>query len=754
MSTLNYRPCIGWSAVILSVLILAAFCIPAVAADDTGGILMPGAKNFDLILSDGLTKYFKFEGGGLNALHITTDPDDAYGQTTTSDEQSGVFYFSETGGRGFFDDMILMIAVNGTIPDDFAVHIRASGYRWTPTPLLNQPPTADDLEYIDGSYEGTITKSDFMYRPQTWKPAGDNAPGNYPIYYGQDMSETSNTFHTVFVDLNAGIIGENSMIPDLIDSGSMKIEFEFENLETFAAFNSYGWCNQSNQGQGISWTNRVSGLESSGYTVLGTGSSGDTAAGGSGGDGGGSATSGYAGEEISSGISDTFNGTLAYLPVAGAPAALEPGSTASLTVPVAGVNGTVRNAIMYLFVSGSHYKDTSSGVDPALEFMVNGRSVTPVRTLTGREGGTDGPVSVTYAVDLGGMIAGSGDLAVTVRDRGRAGALCTLSGGVLLLAVENPDAPSISYEVAEVCDAVAVDTGAGVYEEDAQTVVFFSGPPDMNRISESRLVVFGTGDGERDGTQDRIILSEREWTGAFNRSGMLWSASLEAGSYLFPGENEVSVGTGAAASSGGALVNRIIVLEYSGGPVERGEVGVTPSAFRITKTFLIDNPVVSRVVLSLPAGGTAVWVTAADRADALTAPAPGTVVYRYVEFDLDGAAAASTPATITFRVPEEWLTEMGFGPETIVLLRFADGQWSPLSTRVMTVGDGYAGYAAESDGLSLFAVAARTTPDPTPSPAIIDEAVSPVSTAPRQSPLLPLLPLIAALVGFILTRRE
>jgi hypothetical protein len=72
----------------------------------------------------------------------------------------------------------------------------------------------------------------------------------------------------------------------------------------------------------------------------------------------------------------------------------------------------------------------------------------------------------------------------------------------------------------------------------------------------------------------------------------------------------------------------------------------------------------------------------------------------------------------------------------------------------MTVGDGYAGYAAESDGLSLFAVAARTTPDPTPSPAIIDEAVSPVSTAPRQSPLLPLLPLIAALVGFILTRRE
>ena len=29
-------------------------------------------------------------------------------------------------------DGILMLAVNGTISDDFSVHIKSSGYNWTP----------------------------------------------------------------------------------------------------------------------------------------------------------------------------------------------------------------------------------------------------------------------------------------------------------------------------------------------------------------------------------------------------------------------------------------------------------------------------------------------------------------------------------------------------------------------------------------------------------------------------------------------
>jgi PGF-pre-PGF domain-containing protein len=749
MRKLNERPHIGWRAITLLVLVLAAFCIAPVAADDVGGIQMPGAKNFNLILSDGLTKYFKFEGGGINALHITTDPDDAYGQVTTSGEQSGVFYLSDTGGRGFFDDMILMIAVNGTIPDDFAVHIRASGYRWTPTPVLNQPPMADEIEYTDGSYEGTITKSDFVYRPQTWKPAGDNAPGNYPIYEGQDMSDTSNTFHMVFVDLNTGIIGENSMIPDMIDNGAMKIEYEFENLETFAAFNSYGWCNQSNQGQGISWTNRVSDTGSSGYMVLGTGSSGDTAADGE----GTAAESGLFGQEVETSASDSFNGAVSLIPATGAPVSLKPGSTADLSIPVDGVNGTVRGATLYVFVSGSQQEATAYGIEPALSFTVNGRNIDPDRKFADSEGSSGAPQSMTCAFDLNDLVAGQNTLTIQVRYGGPAGSVCTLSGALLLLSVENPDLPLVSLQVAECCDAVGVGISDGVFEEDAMTTAAFDAPSDMNQISESRLIVVGTAAEKRDGTQDHVGFNERQWTGAFNRSGMVRICYLEPGPAILPGENEVRIGTGADADDNGVLVNRLIVLEYGGGQVEDGrdgDDGVASSPSRIAKAFLIDSPVVSKVVLSLPADNAGVWITAADRTDALTAPAPDAEVYRYVMFDLGGAAAASTPAAITFRVPEEWLTERVLSPGNVVMLRFAEGQWTPLSTRLLEVENGYAEYSAESDSLALFAVAAREVSDPI-SPAA---TVSPASSAPPRSPLSPLLPLIAALIGFIILRRD
>jgi hypothetical protein len=76
-------------------------------------------------------------GGGLNALHITTSGASYKrwdtGQVTFTDDQSGIFYVSDTGGTGI-SDVILMLAVDGTVPDTFALHInasmdRAGGYR-------------------------------------------------------------------------------------------------------------------------------------------------------------------------------------------------------------------------------------------------------------------------------------------------------------------------------------------------------------------------------------------------------------------------------------------------------------------------------------------------------------------------------------------------------------------------------------------------------------------------------------------------
>ncbi|HOI13823.1 MAG TPA: PKD domain-containing protein, partial [Methanoculleus sp.] len=215
------------------------------------------------------TYYIKADGGGLNELHITADPAAPYGQVTTSENQSGTFYVSNTGGRGFDDTIIILLAVNGTVPDDFAVHIKTSGYNWTPSSVNGQAPT--DYTYVEGAVDETFTKEDFTYGPQTWKP-GPGAIGavGLPLYEYQDVGDTSNTFSLMFIDLYAGNM-KTSNFPDLTDEGlgAAKVEYSFENLETFATFNAYGWCLAANQAQGISWTNRVN---AAGETTIGTSS--------------------------------------------------------------------------------------------------------------------------------------------------------------------------------------------------------------------------------------------------------------------------------------------------------------------------------------------------------------------------------------------------------------------------------------------------------------------------------------------------
>ncbi|WP_214040944.1 PQQ-binding-like beta-propeller repeat protein [Methanoculleus sp.] len=215
------------------------------------------------------TYYIKADGGGLNELHITNDMGSPYGQVFEDGNQSGVLWITNTGGRGFDDDVILLVSVNGTIPDDFALHVKSSGYTWVPSSTANELPT--DYAYVEGAVDETFTEEDFIYGPQTWKPGpGDLVVPSLPLYYGQDINDPSAASYLMFIDLNVG-----NMYPSkfsgatLTENGGAKVEFTFTNLTTHAAFNGYGWCLAANQAQGISWTNRVSGTGSSGYTVAG-----------------------------------------------------------------------------------------------------------------------------------------------------------------------------------------------------------------------------------------------------------------------------------------------------------------------------------------------------------------------------------------------------------------------------------------------------------------------------------------------------
>ncbi|MDD5023663.1 MAG: PKD domain-containing protein [Methanoregula sp.] len=212
------------------------------------------------------TYYINQNGGGLNAVHISTDPTVNAGQVTESRNLSGTFYATESGGRGYQDEVVLLLAVNGTLPDDFSVHIKTSGYTWMPNVTANTAPPSGAYTHQAIALDETFTKKDFCYGPQNWKPQGANAI--YPIFYGEDLTSPVNENQLMFIDTRAGVLGPNHAdYASLTNNGAVKVEYSFNNLSGYAAFNIYAWNNATTQGQGMGWTNRVSGSGSSGYSV-------------------------------------------------------------------------------------------------------------------------------------------------------------------------------------------------------------------------------------------------------------------------------------------------------------------------------------------------------------------------------------------------------------------------------------------------------------------------------------------------------
>jgi PKD repeat protein len=212
---------------------------------------------------------FAFPGSGQNAVHIS-NTNSGFGQVTETSAMNGTFWVTDTGGKGYEDDVILMFAVNGTIPDNFRLHVRASGSNWTPiyaSPGVNAVvPDISVVNYVDGSINETFGKSDFIYGPTLWRPCSD--PG-CPIFYGQNMGDTGNTFQVMYIDTRVGLL---SKVPGVTDNGMVKVEYSIENLHSRGVFDAYAWCHASNNGYDMmGWTSRTFESGSySGWSVFGT----------------------------------------------------------------------------------------------------------------------------------------------------------------------------------------------------------------------------------------------------------------------------------------------------------------------------------------------------------------------------------------------------------------------------------------------------------------------------------------------------
>jgi hypothetical protein len=283
-------------------LVLAVFCIFIAAAGivsaDPTFLSETNYKNINLDVANanhtvrfqdptipaGTYNYFNASqtSGGVNAVHITNSTSNLNGNvnniTATNGESSGTFYLSDTGGQGWEDNAILMIAVNGTLEslqnEGFSVSINSSGYQWTP---VTSTLDIANVNYVQNAVSETFNTAVFNssttgYGPLFWKPCTTQ---NYPIYEGENVTAdnaTGNTFSMIFVDTYVGIVGTGtSGYSDLNHKGTAKIDYSISNLPSgsMVAFGVYAFRQNSPWGTGIRWTNSVNNIGNNSLSTSG-----------------------------------------------------------------------------------------------------------------------------------------------------------------------------------------------------------------------------------------------------------------------------------------------------------------------------------------------------------------------------------------------------------------------------------------------------------------------------------------------------
>ncbi|MBN2239368.1 MAG: Ig-like domain-containing protein, partial [Dehalococcoidales bacterium] len=264
----------GYAVVTVSEAVVPTPTPTPTPATETYGGVMPAVNDVYLRVANDEGAYFndwgnhtcriKWVSGGFNSLHISNDSRGSdgyfvnYGQITETNDLSGTFYVSTTGGRGYQDDILMLVAVNGTVPDDFRLHITVNGYQWTPNSTPHLPPALQDITYVPLAVDEWFTKDDLIYGPQTWRPAGAI---EYKIFPGQDVTDTSNKFYMMLIDLNAGVLTEETL----------EVNYEIENMNSLLAFNVYGYAKNVLHGTTVyynttEWSNCV---DTSGWYVSG-----------------------------------------------------------------------------------------------------------------------------------------------------------------------------------------------------------------------------------------------------------------------------------------------------------------------------------------------------------------------------------------------------------------------------------------------------------------------------------------------------
>lgn len=285
-----------WIASAAVLLFVAAAVVPVAASvwPDNHQTTIPIANQPPRFPYQNTTAYYfnmSTSTGGMNAIHITDLSTTSNCQTgwlyngtcfskiVETTNNPGTLYISDTGGRGGQDDILLLVAVNSTEPNDisdFAITINATGYKWTPTsngyiPSWDPESSRPVFTYWNGSFDSgdflTYSGEDVF---QNWKFA---PTANYPLFNSQAMIG-GNYHKMMLIDLNMGVVGNQSQVgkafshtyyQNLTDLGMVNVTYHITGPDPFdpegnakVTFNAYAYTNwTTKEAQGVNWLNQV-----------------------------------------------------------------------------------------------------------------------------------------------------------------------------------------------------------------------------------------------------------------------------------------------------------------------------------------------------------------------------------------------------------------------------------------------------------------------------------------------------------------
>jgi hypothetical protein len=222
--------------------------------------------------------------GGMNALHISSSNGTESGQCTKKvASKTGTFYVTDTGGRGYQDNIVLLVAINSTNATDmnnFAINITSSGYQWNRSadgPNQTQAPPLEALSWKNPGVSQIFSSSNYLNNGssnvfQNWKFAPSP---NFPIYCGENMT-TGESFKMMSIDLNVGTITNSSYYLTLNNTGMVKVIYNITGPSSFnyksakVAFNAYAYNNYTSaSSQSINWLNNVNNSAQTGSSYSG-----------------------------------------------------------------------------------------------------------------------------------------------------------------------------------------------------------------------------------------------------------------------------------------------------------------------------------------------------------------------------------------------------------------------------------------------------------------------------------------------------